>query len=154
MVADITAIKLVLTRAIFETFEKMFFIFFEPIENQTPDFEYESVITFSGSGQGEMRICFSPQVLSVMVQNLLGVRPADVTESAIEDCAREALNIACGNFLTKLDREKAPQLSIPIITRKTQPGNLSQVSSAGQNACMIDCDSESGRIRVLVNFSG
>ena len=53
MMADITAINLVLTRAIFETFEKMFFIFLEPVESAAPDFQYESVITFSGSAKAK-----------------------------------------------------------------------------------------------------
>ena len=107
-----------LMNAIFEVFEKMFFVFLEPLDE---DVKYEMVtsIKFSGPVTGEMYVFFTRGVAETMVQNMLGVDLSGVTDKLIEDCTKEAVNMISGNFLQKYDSSKVFDLSIPVFENKT-----------------------------------
>ena len=111
-------IQTMLLNAIFEVFEKMFFVFFEPLDE---DVKYDMIssINFTGSVNGEIKIFFSTGLLETMVQNMLSVNQKDVTENMMEDCAKEAVNMIGGNFLHKLDSSKVFELSIPMFAKNT-----------------------------------
>jgi CheY-specific phosphatase CheX len=104
--------------AIFEVFEKMFFVFLEPLDE---DVKYEMVtsIKFSGPVTGEMYVFFTRGVAETMVQNMLGVDLSGVTDKLIEDCTKEAVNMISGNFLQKYDSSKVFDLSIPVFENRT-----------------------------------
>ncbi len=108
----------VLMNSIFEVFEKMFFVFLEPLEE---DIQYDMIasIRFSGPMRGEIKAYLSRGVASIMVENMLGMDPKEVTDKTMEDCAKEALNMIAGNFLNKLDTKKVFDLSIPAYEKKT-----------------------------------
>jgi CheY-specific phosphatase CheX len=107
-----------LMNAIFEVFEKMFFVFLEPLDE---DVKYEMVtsIKFSGPVTGEMYVFFTRGVAETMVQNMLGVDLSGVTDKLIEDCTKEAVNMISGNFLQKYDSSKVFDLSIPVFENRT-----------------------------------
>jgi CheY-specific phosphatase CheX len=112
--------------AIFDVFEKMFYVFLEPVNDENPKYDMEASIHFNGVSQGEVKVFVSEQLAKVMVQNLLGLEEGDIAEKDIEDCIKEAANMICGNFLGKLDQTKVFDLSTPTFSRslgKTLQGN-------------------------------
>jgi len=101
-----------LMNSIFEVFEKMFFVFLEPIDEEI-EYQMISSIKFSGPENGRIEVYFSQSMAEAMVQNMLSVPESAVTETLMEDCAREAVNMIVGNFLQKYDSSKVYDLSIP-----------------------------------------
>jgi CheY-specific phosphatase CheX len=108
----------ILMNSIFEVFEKMFFVFLEPFDE---DIQYDMVtsIQFSGPIKGEVKAYLSRGIASIMVQNMLGLESKDVTGKTMEDCAKEALNMISGNFVNKLDATQVFDLSIPTYEKKS-----------------------------------
>lgn len=107
-----------LMNAIFEVFEKMFFVFLEPVDE---DVKYDMItsINFTGPIKGEFKVYFMRGVAETMVQNMLGVDANGVTEKLVEDCTKEAVNMISGNFLQKQDSSKVFDLSIPVFEKKS-----------------------------------
>jgi CheY-specific phosphatase CheX len=105
-------IQELLMNAIFEVFEKMFFVFLEPVDE---DVKYDMIasINFIGPIKGEIDVLLTHDLAGAMVQNMLGVDYGGVTQKLIEDCAKEAVNMIGGNFLQKYDSSKVFDLSIP-----------------------------------------
>ena len=137
-----------MTAAIFDVFEKMFYIFLEPINDENVDCDMEASIHFSGALKGEVRVLVSEQLARIMVQNLLGLEKEDIAEKDIEDCIKEAVNMISGNFLGKLDQTKAFDLSTPTFSRS--PGNTMPEG----NICRFNYDSDGeglGVILVMLN---
>lgn len=117
----------VLMNSIFEVFEKMFFVFLEPLDEEI---RYDMVVSiqFRGPSNGEIRAYISKQIASIMVENMLGMEPQEVTDKTREDCAKEALNMIAGSFLNKLDPKKVFDLSIPAYEKKA--GNFKKGTDA------------------------
>jgi len=115
--ANMKKIQETLMNSIFEVFEKMFFVFLEPFEE---DIHYDMMtsIRFSGPMRGEIRAYLSKGVAVAMVKNMLGLEPKDVTDKVMEDCVKEALNMISGNFLNKWDATQVFDLSIPEYEKK------------------------------------
>ena len=105
-----------LTDSIFEVFEKMFYIFLEPADEEAGTHHWRSSIYFSGPFKGEMAALFSPPLAEIMVQNMLNVEREQIAESLTGDCLKEAMNMICGNFLQKFDPSSVFDLSIPYFT--------------------------------------
>ena len=127
--ANTKKIQELLMNSIFEVFEKMFFVFLEPFDE---DMQYDMVtsIQFNGPIKGEIKTYLSRGVASIMVQNMLGLEPKDVTDKTLEDCAKEALNMIAGSFLNKLDSTQVFNLSIPEYEGKTGKFNKDKDSNA------------------------
>ena len=113
----------VLMNSIFEVFEKMFFVFLEPFDEDIR-YDMSTSIQFSGPMKGEIKAFLSKGIASIMVQNMLGLEPKEVTEKTMEDCAKESLNMIAGSFLNKLEPKKVFDLSIPTFEKKA--GNFSR----------------------------
>jgi len=144
-------IQEMLMNAIFEVFEKMFFVFFEPLDG---DVKYDMIssINFTGPINGEIKVFFSISLAETMVQNMLSLDRKDVTEKMIEDCAKEAVNMIGGNFLHKLDSSKVFDLSIPIFAKK--PGIfVSQVQNQSETIWNLAFESERNFMAVSVSTS-
>ncbi len=107
-----------LMNAIFEVFEKMFFVFLEPVDE---DVKYDMIasINFTGPIKGNIDVFFARDLAAAMVQNMLGVDESGVTPKLIEDCAKEAVNMMGGNFLQKYDSSKVFDLSIPVFKNES-----------------------------------
>ncbi|MEE9911257.1 MAG: chemotaxis protein CheX [Deltaproteobacteria bacterium] len=139
-------IQEMLMNSIFEVFEKMFFVFLEPYDE---DIRYDMMasIQFSGPMKGEIKTYLSKGVASIMVQNMLGLEPQDVTEKTMEDCAKEALNMIAGNFLNKLEPKKVFDLSIPVYEKK--PGSFSKNTDA---VLSLIFDSDDQYLGIVMNL--
>jgi CheY-specific phosphatase CheX len=117
-------IQELLMNAIFEVFEKMFFVFLEPVDE---DIKYDMIasINFTGPIKGDIDVLFTRDLAGAMVQNMLGVDESGVTQKLIEDCVKEAVNMIGGNFLQKYDSSKVFDLSIPVFKNESGVWNLS-----------------------------
>ncbi|MBP7233288.1 MAG: hypothetical protein KBA28_15310, partial [Syntrophaceae bacterium] len=74
--------------SIFNVFEKMFFVFLEPLDE---DIQYDMVtsIKFTGVMKGEIKAYLSRGIVDIMAQNMLSIEPSEITDQTIEDCAKE-----------------------------------------------------------------
>ena len=136
----------VLMNSIFEVFEKMFFVFLEPVDE---DIRYDMMasIQFKGPRKGLIRAYISRPIASVMVENMLGLDPKEVTDKTMEDCAKESLNMIAGSFLNKLDSKKVYDLSIPTYEKKS--GKFSKSADATMALC-FDSDGQQMGIEMMV----
>jgi CheY-specific phosphatase CheX len=125
----------------------MFFIFLElspPDAAAQPVYPYASGISFKGLLNGSMTIRYSREFLTAMVCNLLGLGEEEITGQSLEDCAKESINIVCGNFLAKLESEKALDLSIPVF----HP-DVKKLEAGGVKDSVILCfESDNGSLEV------
>jgi CheY-specific phosphatase CheX len=112
--ANIKTIQEMLTRAIFEVFEKMYYIFSEPLRGNGGSYQMRSTINFSGATHGSIQIFLSRGIAETMARNMLNLQQEEIDLPIMADCVKESLNMICGNFLRKLDPERVFDLSIPI----------------------------------------
>lgn len=154
--------------SIFDVFEKMFYIFLEPLDDESDEYDMEAAIRFEGSMSGEIRILLSMDIMKTMIQNMLGLKEDEITTQRIEDCSKEAVNVICGNFLGKLNSTKVFNLSMPSFVaggfmRPAPLGSMNQTLTSagmestgiepGENACRMDFDSDGGKVGVIVEVS-
>lgn len=111
--ANIKKIKEMLTTAIFEVFERMFYVFSEPLQSDAEDYQMKSTINFNGPVSGEIQILLNKAIAETMVKNMLGLEEEEISQPVIADCVKESINMICGNFLRKLDPDRVFHLSIP-----------------------------------------
>lgn len=103
-----------LETSIFDVFEKMFFIYLESVDPAQAEPSLKTSIEFGRQGEGMVNLYFSKHFLTTMAQNMLSLEADEVTDAEREDCAREAANMVCGNFVAMLDSEKGYDLTIPL----------------------------------------
>jgi len=137
-----------LMNSIFEVFEKMFFVFLEPFDDEIK-YDMLTSIQFSGPVKGEIRAYLSAGIASIMVQNMLGLESKEVTDKTMEDCAKEALNMIAGSFVHKLDAAKVFDLSIPAYEKKS--GKFSRENKATLNLLF---DSDDQYMGIAMNLEG
>ncbi len=140
-----------LMNAIFEVFEKMFFVFLEPLDE---DVKYEMIasINFTGPIKGQIDVLFTRNLASAMVQNMLGVDEEGVTPQLIEDCTKEAVNMIGGNFLQKYDASKVFDLSIPVF--KSESGLFTtQETASNDNVWNLSFESNESLLGVKMMIS-
>lgn len=118
---NIKKIKEMLTTAIFEVFEKMFYVFSEPLQSDGDNYQMKSSINFSGPVSGEIQILLDREIADTMVKNMLGLDEEEINEPIIADCIKESINMICGNFVRKLDPERVFHLSIPTFEMVSEP---------------------------------
>lgn len=145
-------IQEILMNAIFEVFEKMFFVFLEPVDE---DIKYNMVasINFSGPMKGSIEVFFTYGVTETMVQNMLGVDADGVTPKLIEDCAKEAVNMVSGNFLQKYDSAKVFDLSIPVFKNKSGVFAPQEEAAGNNNVWNLSFESSESLLGVKMNIS-
>jgi CheY-specific phosphatase CheX len=103
-----------LMKAVFEVFEKMYYIFLEPIEKEAPQKDFSDVeIGFSGDISGSIIARFPRELSIVMAENALGMDEDEISEQILADCRNECLNMLCGNFLQKHDANKLFHMTLP-----------------------------------------
>ena len=148
MKEDMKKIEEMMRLSIFDVFEKMFFLFLEPLSVGYGEYDVESSIRFDGRISGKVVILLSRDIVKAMVQNMLGLRDDEITTQHMEDCSKEAVNMICGNFLSKLDSVSVFNLSIPSLRME------STGVESGENACRMDFDSDGGNVGVVVEVEG
>ena len=144
--ANMKKIEEMLMTAIFEVFEKMFFIFNEPLRSDGGVYHMKAAINFSGPANGGMQILFSRGVAETMAKNMLNLEEAEITEQVTADCMREAVNMICGNFVRKLDPERGFRLSIP--TLEVISENVQRDQQTKTHDIRLTLASETGNIEV------
>ena len=148
---DTMKIQELMMNAIFEVFEKMFFVFLEPVEE---DVKYDMIasINFAGPIKGEINVLLTHDLACTMVQNMLGVDEGSVTQKLIEDCTKEAVNMIGGNFLQKYDSSNVFDLSIP--TFKNESAMMAkQDAEASETTWILPFESSEGLLGVKMSFS-
>jgi len=143
MKENMKKIRKTMTPSISDVFEKMFYIFLEPLDIRYDEYDMEATISFDGTISGDVRILFSREIVMAMVQNMLGLKEDEITGQDMEDCSKEAVNMVCGSFLSRLDSTKVFNLSSPSFK---EPGDL----ESGEDICRMDFDSDYGKIGVIV----
>ncbi len=110
--------------ALAEVFETMFFTLLEPLEAIPPHAEWarekhfvEATISYQGQLNGELRFFFPHTLARNITANFLGGGDVEVGEGQILDTVREAVNMAVGSMLGRLDPEGHCTLGIPVARR-------------------------------------
>ncbi|MBN2396970.1 MAG: chemotaxis protein CheX, partial [Deltaproteobacteria bacterium] len=131
--------------SISEVFEKMFFLFLEPPDDdEAGTYDMESSIRFDGSMKGEVRVLLSRNMAKAMVQNMLGLEEDKIIPQRVEDCAKEAVNMVCGYFLGRFDSTRVFTLSAPVFREPVGDLDLTE------DACRLDFDSDGRKAGVIV----
>ena len=143
-------IRKILTTSTFDVFEKMFFIFLELSNTTGRHYDLVTTIQFSGPFDGEIRLGFSDSLVLAMVENMLGMNRSDITRAMKEDCAKEAVNMICGQFLRTLDSTKVFDMALP----DCFPAAAAiQLHSPGQDLeWCLSFESEKRHLSVLVSL--
>ncbi|MFO8239724.1 MAG: chemotaxis protein CheX [Dissulfuribacterales bacterium] len=147
MKGDIKKIRETMTSSIFEVFEKMFYIFLEPLDIRYDGYDIQTAISFKGTISGHVMILFSKEIARAMFQNMLGVEDDNIARQDMEDCSKEAINMVCGNFLRRLYDTQVFNLSMPTFT-EYKSENL----ELDDDICRMDFDSDNGKISVMVKI--
>jgi CheY-specific phosphatase CheX len=140
-------IRQTLTKATFEVFEKMFFVFLEPVGNEEFQYDAVSFIDFGGRATGGLCLMMSQGLTEIMAQNMLGCEPSEITEQMIEDCSKEAANMVCGNFLRKTSEEDVFNLNLPQYAMMDQAERSGLILAAADNVAVC-FESEGERLQV------
>jgi CheY-specific phosphatase CheX len=106
-----------LVKAIFDVFEKMYYLYLEPPAGDGGDLKWTASIGFSGVVSGRFEARFSEAIASAMVENSLVLDPSQVTDELREDCLKECVNMICGSFLRLVDSDRIAHLTIPSCVR-------------------------------------
>jgi CheY-specific phosphatase CheX len=147
--ANTRKIDQILKKAIFEVFEQMYYIFAEsPHSSDGGDYSLRSSIVFSGSATGSMQILLSSGIAKSMGANVLSLCPDDVSVTVMEDCAKEAINMICGNFIRKLNPEMLFQLSIPTV--ETISNYSDEHRKAGDHELHLTFSADNGNMKVIL----
>ena len=140
-------IRKAILEATFDVFEKMFFIFLEPSEDASGEYDMETCIRFRGGYlSGSMRMLFTKSLAEGMTRNLLNLDAAP-SEQQTTDCAKEAVNMVCGNFLSILEGKKVFDLSIPEFSGRP----LKYVEKPG--FYKVDLISDEGSLCLVIGIS-
>jgi CheY-specific phosphatase CheX len=137
-----------LMTAVFEVFEKMYYIFLEPVEKEAIGIGFSAVeIGFSGATGGIIIARFPHKLSMLMATNALGMDKQEVTDQILEDCRKECLNMLCGNFLRKHDANTLFHMTLPMVIGKevSERADRRQVHK-------LDLNFESGHIPLRVEM--
>jgi CheY-specific phosphatase CheX len=137
-----------LTRAIFEVFEKMYYIFFEPVKGDGAHYQIAATIHFGGSAEGRIQIFLSRGIAEAMARNMLNLQEDPVDPPIMADCVKESLNMICGNFLRRFDPERVFDLTLPVL--EMIPENLDQSAEAVEHRMDLTFAAEGGNLRVVL----
>ena len=138
-----------LMKAVFEVFEKMYYIYLEPVENGAVGIDFSAVeIGFSGDITGNIIARFPRELSMMMAANALGMDDQEMTDPILADCRNECLNMLCGNFLQKHNTDKLFHMTLP----KAVIGNGgSDLGGRGQ-IYKLDLNFESARVPLRVEM--
>jgi len=141
-----------LMTSIFEVFEKMFFTFLEPLDEDEPQWNYDMVATikFFGPEKGDMSIYLTNGLAETMAENMLNLGSTDISEALVMDIAKEAVNMICGNFVRKLDISKVYELTIPTFAKES---GTFLFKESNENTIRLALESDGDRLGVVLSLS-
>jgi CheY-specific phosphatase CheX len=138
-----------LMKAVFEVFEKMYFIFLEPVETEGTWKNFSAVeIGFSGEISGTIIARFPRELSMIMAENALGMDDDEITEQILADCRNECLNMLCGNFLQKHDPDRLFHMTLP----KAVAGQGGDEKNAAAKLYALDLNFESDQMPLRVEM--
>jgi len=135
--------------ATFEVFEKMFFIFLEPLETTNSPYDHISYIDFNGKVTGGLSIMLSQGMAEMMAQNMLGCEKSEITGQVLTDCAKEAANMVCGNFLRKMDQDDIFTLGLPQYAAKGQGEEKDMIPPADTDHITLSFEAEGETLQLF-----
>jgi len=138
-----------LMAAIFEVFEKMYYIFLEPVEKEANGKDFTAVeIGFSGDLTGSIIARFPRDLSMMMTANALGLDEEEMSDQILADCRKECLNMLCGNFLQKQNADKLFHMTLPrtVIAGESENADRRQIYK-------IDLNFESEHIPLRVEMT-
>lgn len=133
--------------SISEVFGKMFFIFLEPLDNEYVEADMEAAVSFDGTISGRVSILLSRKVVGAMIKNMLGLGEGKFTMQDMEDCSKEAVNMVCGNLLSKFDSSERFQMYVPVFRE------VPEKIESSENVLLYGFDSDDGRVGMVVTLS-
>ena len=145
-------IRQTLTDSIFEVFERMFYVFLEPLDGRDDELHYQAGISFNGPINGELSVFFSRPLAEMMLKNMLNIGEEEINDQLLEDCLKESVNMICGNFLSNHDAGQVFDLSIPAYTAGRQVDGNKAAGNA--EAVRLDFAGGEGRLMILMTFPG
>ncbi|MFA6412426.1 MAG: chemotaxis protein CheX [Syntrophales bacterium] len=138
-----------LMMAVFEVFEKMYYIYLEPVTGEAVGKDFSSVeIGFSGDIVGSIIARFPRELSMMMAANALGMGEQEMSEQILVDCRKECLNMLCGNFLQKHDADKLFHMTLP----KAVMGKGGREIDGGREIYKLDLNFESAHIPLRVEM--
>ena len=150
--ANIKKTKEMLMKAIFEVFERMFFVFAEPVREAGADYQIRANIRFSGPMEGAMQISMSEDLAKIMAKNMLSLENGQVTDPVIADCVKECLNMICGSFVRKIDPDHVFHLAIPSFELVSDRSGGMDAQS--DSSLRLVFDTEEGAFEVMMTAPG
>ncbi len=141
-----------LMESIFEVFERMLFVFLEPLDESGSISGPEASIHFDSDNiTGTCRLMVDQSLATIMAQNLMGDGCGELDKQCVGDCVKEALNMISGNFLSKYDRSRVFNLSIPELSDGAMVGTASQVLT--ESDYQLYFDSDYGKVSMSMSMS-
>jgi CheY-specific phosphatase CheX len=138
-----------LMRAVFEVFEKMYYIFLEPVEKGAARKDFSAVeIGFTGDISGSIIARFPRELSMMMAGNALGMDEEEMSDQILVDCRQECLNMLCGNFLQKHDADKLFNMTLP----KAITGKGGSEIDGGRQIYELNLNFESDHIPLRVEM--
>jgi len=138
-----------LMKAVFEVFEKMYYIYLEPVEGEAVGKDFSSVeIGFSGDIEGIIISRFPHELSMMMAANALGMDDQQMTDQILADCRKECLNMLCGNFLQKHNTDKLFHMTLP----KAVIGKGGSDLDVQRQVYKLDLNFESARVPLRVEM--
>ncbi len=138
-----------LMKAVFEVFEKMYYIYLEPVDDEAVGKDFSSVeIGFSGDIGGSIIARFPQELSMMMAANALGMDEQEMSDQILADCRKECLNMLCGNFLQKHDADKLFHMTLP----KAVIGKGGSEIDGGREIYKLDLNFESAHIPLRVEM--
>lgn len=138
-----------LMKAVFEVFEKMYYIYLEPIEGEVVGKDFSSVeIGFSGDVEGSIIARFPRELSMMMAANALGMDEEEMSDQILADCRNESLNMLCGNFLQKQNADKLFHMTLP----KAVIGKGGREMEGGREIYKLDLNFESDHLPLRVEM--
>ena len=138
----IQEIEKIFRKAVYEVFEKMYYVFLEGRGRHLPERRERAVnISFSGPATGDIVIYFSEDLTEQMIANSLNLDPEEVTEPIRQDCLKECLNMICGDFLQKYNPDRLFKMGLPLYG---EPATGAATGGTGEGPVIVAFDADSG----------
>ena len=150
--ANIKKIKEMLMTAIFEVFERAFFVFAEPAQEADADYQIRATIRFRGPMTGAMQISMSNDLGKAMAANMLSLDEGEATDPVIADCIKECINMVCGSFVRKVDPDHVFHLTIPgfeLISERS-----GEMDAQSESSLRLAFNTEAGAFEVMMTAPG
>lgn len=149
---NIKKIKEMLMKAIFEVFERVFFVFAEPVGEAIAHYQIRANIRFKGPMEGALQISMSENLAKIMAKNMLGLDDDQIKVPVMADCVKECLNMVCGSFVRRIDPDQVFHLEIPSSEMISKPYGHKEAHPDASIRLVFD--TEGGAFEVMMTAPG